>query len=68
LWDFQIDDALGVGDIVVAVGRLSYRGKASGVSSTVSMGWVFRFEHGKLVYVTAFRDPEQTLGAVGRPA
>jgi ketosteroid isomerase-like protein len=59
------DRALDVGDLVLAVGRLHYRGKASGVETDVPMGWVFKFREGKVFYMRAFRDPEQALGALG---
>ena len=48
-----LDRALDVGDLVLAVGRLHYRGKASGVETDVPMGWVFKFREGKVVYVRA---------------
>jgi ketosteroid isomerase-like protein len=60
-----IDQVLDVGDLVLAVGRLHYRGKASGVEMDMRLGWVFRFRQGKLVYLRAFRDPEEALAAVG---
>ena len=60
-----MDQMLDVGDLVLAVGRLHYRGKASGVEQAAHFGWVYRFRNGKLVYLRAFRDPEQALEAVG---
>jgi ketosteroid isomerase-like protein len=65
LLDATLDRTLDVGDLVVGVGRLHYRGKASGVDSVVPMGWVFKFREGKLIYLRAFPDPEQALEAVG---
>jgi ketosteroid isomerase-like protein len=47
------------------VGRLHYRGKVSGIETEAPMGWVYRFRQGKVVYLRAFRDPEQALEAVG---
>ena len=39
---------LEVGDLVVGVGRVCYRGRASGVEAEdASVGWVFRFKDGK---------------------
>jgi ketosteroid isomerase-like protein len=61
-----LDRILDIGDLVLAVGRLHYRGKASGVEQEAHFGWVFRFRDGKVVYLRAFREPEQALGAVGR--
>jgi uncharacterized protein len=61
----DVDDDLAVGDIAVLVGRIHYRGKASGVENETPAGWVLRFRDGKLVSFRAFRDPEQALEAVG---
>jgi ketosteroid isomerase-like protein len=60
-----VDSALDVGDLVVAVGSLRYRGRTSGVEMHAPLGWVYRFRQGKLVYLRTFRDPEQALEAVG---
>ena len=60
-----VDRVLDVGDVVIAVGRLHYRGKVSGIETEAPMGWVYRFRQGKVVYLRAFRDPEQALEAVG---
>lgn len=56
---------LDVGDLVVAVGTVSYRGRASGVETEEAAGWVFTFENGKVVSWRAFRDPERALAVVG---
>lgn len=61
----DVDDALAVGDIAVLVGRIHYRGKASGVETETSAGWVLKFRNGRVVSFRAFRDPEQALEAVG---
>jgi ketosteroid isomerase-like protein len=63
--DATVDSVLDVGNLVVAVGHLCYRGKASGVEMEVPLGWVYRFRNGKVVYLRAFRDPEQALSTVG---
>jgi ketosteroid isomerase-like protein len=60
-----IEQTLHVGDLVVVLGSLRYRGRASGVTSEPQFGWVFKFREGKLVYLRAFRDPERALEAVG---
>jgi ketosteroid isomerase-like protein len=64
-FEARLDRVLDVGDLVIAVGRLDYRGKISGVETDTPVGWVFRFRKGKVFYLRAFRDPEQALGAVG---
>jgi hypothetical protein len=61
----DVDDGLGVGDVVVLVGRMHYRGKASGAETETAAGWMFKFSKGKLVLFRAFREPEQALEAVG---
>ena len=60
-----LDHVIDVGDLVLAVGRLHYRGKTSGVETEADMGWVFRFRQGKVVYLRAFRDPEEALATTG---
>jgi ketosteroid isomerase-like protein len=62
----DIDDGLGVGDIAVFVGRLHFRGRASGVETESPAGWVLKVRHGRVVYFRAFREPEQALEAVGQ--
>ena len=41
-WDIghaEVDEALGIADIAVLVGRIHFRGKGSGVESTSPAGW-----------------------------
>jgi ketosteroid isomerase-like protein len=60
---------LEVGDLVVGVGRVCYRGQASGVETEdTSVGWVFRFKNEKVVSFRAFREPEKAFAAVGLEA
>ena len=61
----DVDAALGVGDVVVLVGRIHYRGKGSGVESETPVGWMLRFRNQKVLCFRAFRDPEQTLETLG---
>jgi ketosteroid isomerase-like protein len=61
----DVDGLIGVGDIVVLVGRMHYRGKASGVETETAAGWMLKFSKGKLLRFRAFRAPEQALEAVG---
>jgi ketosteroid isomerase-like protein len=61
----DVDDELAVGDIALLVGRIHYRGKASGVENETPVGWVLRFRDGKLASFRAFRDPEEALEDVG---
>ena len=64
-FDVDLDGLIDVGDLVLAVGRVHYRGQASGVELEASVGWVFRFRDGRVLYLRAFRDPEKALAAVG---
>jgi 3-oxoadipate enol-lactonase len=67
-WEFlrtDIDDVLTVGDVVVVVGRLRYRGKGSGVETESPAGYVAKFREGRMIYMRAFREPEQSLLALG---
>jgi ketosteroid isomerase-like protein len=59
------DDGVAVGEIVVLVGRVHYRGKASGVETTSAAGWMFKFRNGRILRCRAFGEPEQALEAVG---
>ena len=61
----DVDDALAVGDVVVLVGRIHYRGKGSGVVSDAPAGWMLKFRNGKVLCFRAFRGPEEALEAVG---
>jgi ketosteroid isomerase-like protein len=61
----DIDDALAVGNVVVLVGRIHYRGKGSGVQSASPAGWMLKFRDRKVLCFRAFREPEQALEAVG---
>jgi ketosteroid isomerase-like protein len=61
----DVEDALGLGDVTVLVGRLHYRGKGSGAESETPAGWMLKFHLGRLVCFRAFRDPEQALETVG---
>jgi ketosteroid isomerase-like protein len=61
----DVDDAVGVGDVVVLVGRIHFRGKGSGVESEAPAGWMLKFRDGRVLCFRAFREPEQALEAVG---
>jgi len=65
LVEAEVTDDLVVGSVVLLVGRIHYRGKASGVETDTSVGWLLRFRNGKAVSFRAFRDPEQARDAVG---
>jgi ketosteroid isomerase-like protein len=64
----KIDQELDVGDVVVIIGQIAYRGRASGVEAEDPAGWVFEFKDRKISSFRAFRDPERALAAVGLQA
>ncbi len=61
----DVDDGVGVGDVVVLVGRIHYRGKGSGAEDETPAGWMLKFRGGKVIRFRAFREPEQALEAAG---
>jgi ketosteroid isomerase-like protein len=67
-WEFlrgEADDALVVGNVVVLVGHLRFRGRGSGVETEVATGWVLKLRNRRVVYMRSFRDPEQALLTLG---
>ena len=62
----EVDDTLCVGDVVVLVGRVHYRGRDSGVEADAPAGWIFKFDRGRLTLFQAFNEPERVLEATGR--
>jgi ketosteroid isomerase-like protein len=67
-WEFlhaELDQAISVGEVVLLVGQLRYRGRGSGAETTSAAGYVVRFREGRVVLMRALRDPERALGAVG---
>ena len=61
----DVDHEFALGDIVLFVGRIHYRGKGSGVEAESVSGYVLTFREGKLVRFRPFREPEKALEAVG---
>jgi ketosteroid isomerase-like protein len=59
----EVDDALGIGNLVILVGRIRYRGKGSGAESTTATAWILKFRDGKIRYFRAIREPEAALEA-----
>lgn len=67
-WDMvsaEVDDAIAVGSVALLVGRIRYRGKASGLETATSAGWILKFRDGRVVMFRAFREPEHALEAIG---
>jgi ketosteroid isomerase-like protein len=61
----DVQGALAVGEIVVLVSQLRYRGKGSGVDTKAPAGHVVKFREGRIVHMRSFREPEAALEAMG---
>ncbi|MDX6617173.1 MAG: hypothetical protein QOD60_2264 [Solirubrobacterales bacterium] len=61
----DVDHEIGVGDVVVFVGRIHFRGKGSGVEGESQSGYMLKFRDGKVVCFRPFQEPEQALEAIG---
>ncbi len=61
----DVTGMLAIDDVAMAVGRIVYRGKDSGLAGDTAVGWVLKFRDGKITYFRAFRDPAQVFGAAG---
>jgi ketosteroid isomerase-like protein len=64
----EVGDLLDVGETIVGIGRIYYKGQGSGIEADTPAGWVFRFRDGKVIYFHAFRDPEKVFATVGLEA
>lgn len=60
-----IEGFLSVGATIVAVGRLTYRGKGSGVETETAVGYFLRVRDGRALQLRVFRDPEEALAHLG---
>ena len=60
-----VEDTFAVGDVVLLLSQLRYRGKGSGVDATSPAGYMVKFRAGRIVYMRSFRDLERALEAVG---
>jgi ketosteroid isomerase-like protein len=54
-----------LGDRVVAIGRISTRGKGSGAETESQIGTVVDLKNGKAVRVRTYLDPKEALEAAG---
>lgn len=61
----KIDHEIAVGDVVVFVGRIHYRGRASGAEAETEAGYMLKFRKGRAVRFRPFREPEKALEAIG---
>jgi ketosteroid isomerase-like protein len=66
-WDVispQIEDSLEAGDVIVMIGRVTFRGKL-GAGADEQAGWVLKFRAGKVLRFRAFSEPERVLEELG---
>jgi ketosteroid isomerase-like protein len=61
----EAHNTLDVGEVVLGVGTIHYRGRGSGVESSSPAGWVVRFREGRILRFRAFRNPVEALESVG---
>jgi ketosteroid isomerase-like protein len=54
-----------VGNRVVAVGRLTIRGRASGVPTESPFGWLGEFSNGKATRIRTYLSPDEALEIAG---
>jgi ketosteroid isomerase-like protein len=61
----DVDHELAVGDIVLLIGRIRYRGKGSGIDGTTESGLLLKFSDGKVSRFRPFLDPKRALETLG---
>ena len=59
------DDLRDLGDTVLALGGVRFRGKGSGIEMDQPMGWVFEFQDLKFTRILFYDTPAGALEAVG---
>ncbi len=67
-WDvvrLAVEHEFCLGDLVIFVGQINYRGKTSGVAGESRAGYALEFRDGKLISFRPFREPEKALASVG---
>jgi len=64
-YDAGADDLRDLGDTVLALGRVRFRGEASGIEMDQPMGWVFKFQGVKFSRMLFYDTPAAALEAVG---
>jgi ketosteroid isomerase-like protein len=65
-WRVRVDEVRDVGDLVIAIGGIHLRGRASGLALDQPAAWVGRFgtDH-RLTRARIYLDPAEALRAVG---
>ena len=62
----DVDEEIGVGSVVLLIGRIHYRGKGSGIEGESPSGYMLKFSQAKaLLRFRPFREPEEGPGSCG---
>jgi ketosteroid isomerase-like protein len=61
----QAEDTRRVGERLLVTGRLTAKGRSSGLDIDVSPGWVWELREGRLASLTAYADHAEALAALG---
>src|SRR3989440_7833088 len=61
----ELEDVREGDDVAVAFGRLSAKGRGSGVPVDVAIAWVFRVVEDKVVWAKSYSDREEALAEAG---
>jgi ketosteroid isomerase-like protein len=61
VWEPRVDQSVAVGDLVLSLGRIRYRGRGSGIETESAVGWLMKVQQGRVIYVRSVLDPEQVL-------
>ena len=64
VYDAHADDLREVGDSVLALGSVRFRGRGSGIEMEQEMGWVFDFQDGKFSQMLFYDTHAEALKAV----
>jgi uncharacterized protein len=64
----RTDELRGTGDVVVVLGAIHGRLRASGIELDMPAAWLVRLEAGKVRYLRAYSDPSEALADAGLPA
>lgn len=64
-WEIEVVEIREQGDVVVLLGNIRARGRASGVELDQIVGWMIRFRDGKFWRMQTFFNHEEALAAGG---
>jgi ketosteroid isomerase-like protein len=61
VWEPEIDQSIPIGELVLSLGRIRYRGRGSGIETESAAGWLTKVQQGRVIYMRVVQDPEQVL-------